>query len=150
APPAPPPAPPTANAPTAPPARKLPRLALTTYYYWYQADPRKPVPISHTRAQDGSSLLGSHPWDGTGPWLSYDRVQWHKNQLELIRDTGIDVVLPVYAGVEGGAPSYAVKGLDCLAQALKEIRAEGRQPYRHERGYPLIGMWLDLSAVRDA
>src|SRR5213593_4759398 len=73
APPPAPPAPPTGAAAVTPPARKLPRLALTTYYYWYQADPRKPAPVSHTRRADGSSLLASHPWEGTGPWLSYDR-----------------------------------------------------------------------------
>ena len=90
-----PPGAPPASVPLSPgggsslPARSVPRLALTTYYYWYQADPRKPVPISHTRGPDGSSALTSHPWDGSGPWFSYDRVQWHKNQLQLIRDSGM-------------------------------------------------------------
>jgi hypothetical protein len=73
-------------------------------------------------------------------------VQWHRDQLTSARDAGIDILLPVYTGGDGAA--YRTKGLLCLAQALKEMRAEGKQPFRRERGYPLIGMWLDLSVLR--
>src|ERR1700674_1612080 len=69
-----PPPPATPPGGPSPPTRTVPRLALTPYYSWYQADPRKPAPLSHTRRSDGSSALAAHPWDGSGPWFSYDRV----------------------------------------------------------------------------
>jgi len=108
------------------------------------------MPASRVRRADGSTALAAHPWDGVGPWFSYDRVQWHKNQLTMARETGIDVILPVFGGGDAAGDGYRLRGLACLSQALKEIRAEGKQPFRRERGYPLVGMWLDLQALPDA
>ena len=108
------------------------KLALAPYYYWYQGDSRKEAPVGHVRNQDGSSALADQPLDGVGPWFSYDRVQWHKDQLTQMRNAGIDVVLPVY---QAGAD----KGLNCLVQALKELKAEGKS-------YPLVGMYLDMGS----
>ena len=110
----------------------LEKLALARYLYWYQGDSRKEAPAGHVRNQDGSSALTDQPLDGTGPWFSYDRVQWHKDQLTQMRNAGIDVVLPVYQ--EG-----ADKGLNCTVQALKELKAEGKS-------YPLVGMYLDMES----
>ena len=108
------------------------KLALARYYYWYQGDSRKAEPAGHVRNQDGSSALTDQPLDGVGPWFSYDRVQWHKDQLAQMRNAGIDVVLPVYQG------DPCKKGLACMVQALKELKAEGKS-------YPLVGMYLDTS-----
>jgi hypothetical protein len=112
----------------------LEKLALARYLYWYQGDSRKAEPAGHVRNQDGSSALTDQPLDGTGPWFSYDRVQWHKDQLSRMRNAGIDVVLPVYQ--EG-----ADKGLNCMVQALKELKAEGKS-------YPLVGMYLELNVAK--
>lgn len=106
------------------------RTVLGKYYYWYQADPRKTALIG------GSSVK-------TGPWLSYDRVQWHKEELAEMVGAGIDVVLPVYKGDKASRTGYAAKGLDCLVSALGELRAEGKP-------YPLVAMQLDTSSMETA
>lgn len=111
------------------------KLALARYFYWYQGDSRKEAPAAHVRNQDGSSALTDQPLDGAGPWFSYDRVQWHKDQLTQMRNAGIDVVLPVY---QAGAD----KGLNCMVQALKELKAEGKS-------YPLVGMYVDTDSAYD-
>lgn len=100
------------------------------------------------RNPDGSSTLVHHPWDGLGPWFSYDRPQWHKNQLQLLRATGVDVVLPVFRGDTAARATYAIKGLDCLAQALKEMHQEQEQPFIHGRDFPRVGMYFDTEAMR--
>lgn len=111
------------------------KLALARYYYWYQGDSRKEAPAAHVRNQDGGSALTDQPLDGAGPWFSYDRIQWHKDQLTQMRNAGIDVVLPVY---QAGAD----KGLNCMVQALKELKAEGKS-------YPLVGMYVDTDSAYD-
>lgn len=118
----------------------LEKLALTHYFYWYQGDPRKDAPFGHVRYEDGSSALTTHPLDGTGPWFSHDRVQWHKDQLLQIRDAGIDVVIPVYWGSAVDKRHFSSKGLSCMVQAMKELRAEGKT-------FPLVGMFFDTSAM---
>ena len=130
-----------------PPPTKVPgpkylfeKLSLTHYFYWYQGDVRKEAPVGHVRYPDGSSALTDHPLDGAGPWFSHDRVQWHKDQLLTIREAGIDVIIPVYWGAAVTKKQFASKGLNCLVQALKELKAEGKS-------YPLVGMFFDTSAM---
>lgn len=117
------------------------KLALTPYYYHYQGDPRKEAPYAHVRNEDGSSRLTDQPMGGAGPWFSYDQVQWHKNQLSQIRNAGIDVVLPVYSGDSDSKKEFASKGLSCMVQAMKELKAEGRSS-------PLVGMSFGTPAMR--
>jgi len=116
------------------------KLALTHYFYWYQGDGRREAPFGHVRREDGSSELTDHPLEGVGPWFSHDRVQWHKDQLADIRNAGIDVVIPVYWGAAATKKQFASKGLNCMVQALKELKAEGKS-------YPLVAMFNDTSAM---
>jgi hypothetical protein len=116
------------------------RLALTHYFYWYQGDERKEAPFGHVRYEDGASQLTDHPLDSAGPWFSHDRVQWHKDQLRQIRSAGIDVIIPIYWGSAAQKREFASKGLNCMVQAMKELKAAGE-------GYPLVGMFYDTSAM---
>lgn len=123
------------------PVRSLQKSALTYYFYWYQGDPRRPAALSHVRGADGASHLTTHPISGEGPWFSYDRVSWHKKELTEIRGCGIDVILPIYWGGKSNRASFASKGLDCMVEALKELRSE-------KKPYPLVGMFFDTSCMR--
>jgi hypothetical protein len=58
------------------------------------------------------------------------------------------VILPVFRGDTAARQTYALKGLDCLAQALKELRQEREQPFVRGRDYPLVGMYFDTSAMQ--
>lgn len=112
------------------------RAVLARYVYWYQADSRKAVPGLPLKRADGSSELADLPAKGIGPWFSYDRVQWHKEELSAMAATGISIVLPDYVGAGGGAD----KGLDCMVSALTEMRGEGKS-------YPMVGMYLDAASL---
>lgn len=118
----------------------LEKLSLTHYFYWYQADPRKEAPFTHVRHEDGTSAITDHPLRGVGPWFSSDRVQWHKDELSDVRNAGIDIIIPVYWGSAAQRREFASKGLNCMVQALKELKAEGKS-------YPLVGMFFDTSAM---
>ena len=103
------------------------QLIMTPYYYWYQGDTRKSVP---------SSLVVQQ-----GPWFSYDRVQWHKEELSEMVTDGIDVVLPVYRGDKQSREGFAAKGLDCMVSAIQELQSEGKP-------HPYVGMYLDTSSFQ--
>ena len=125
------------------------RLVFAHYYYDFQGDPRKSVPAQNIRTKDGLTLLTDHPWESVGPWMSYDRAQWHKNQFQMMAAAGVDVVLAVYRGDKAHRHSYAVKGLDVLAQGLKEFRAEALLPLSKSRQYPQVALALDLGGLAD-
>ncbi len=129
---------------------KVPRLIFAQYRYDYQGDPRKKVPFTGVRTATGQSLLTNHPWESVGPWMSYDRAQWHKNQLQLMAAAGVDIALPIYRGDARSRRGFAIKGLDVLSQGLKELRSEGLRPLLSAREYPLIGLCLDLGGLADA
>lgn len=116
------------------------RLVLSRYFYWYQADQRKVAPYAHISNPDGSYRLQDFPINNAGPWFSYDRVQWHKDELSAMAAAGIDVALPVYRGDKASRAAFAAKGLDCMVSALRELRAEGKP-------YPLIGVFFDTAAM---
>jgi hypothetical protein len=118
-------------------------LVISPFYYWFQGDSRKPNANDHVRKSDGSLMMTDEPIGGAGPWMSYDRVQWYKDELQDARKAGIDALLPVYRGDAASRKGYADQGLDCMAQALKELRAEGKE-------YPLIGMMLDTTSMQTA
>src|SRR5262249_36152102 len=79
------------------PQKRAP-LVLARYDYWYQGDRRKAIPVVNVLRPNGSSAFVQHPLEGTGPWFSYDRADWHRRQLSDLRRAGIDVILPTYRG----------------------------------------------------
>lgn len=114
------------------------RMVLAKYLYWYQNNPRRDVPLQHVKRSDGSPEMCDLPAKGIGPWFSYDRVQWHKDELADMVATGISVVLPDYLGAAHDGPGLSDRGLDCMVAGLDELRTEGK-------AYPMVGMYLDAS-----
>lgn len=125
------------------PKHQLQKTVATYYFYWYQGDPRKSAPFAHVREADGESALTDHPIKSPGMWFSYDRVEWHKEELSDMKKAGIDVVLPVYWGDGVNSAGFARKGLDCMVEALRELKREGRP-------YPMVGMFFDTTAMFSA
>ncbi|MGV3720410.1 MAG: hypothetical protein ACO1SX_05810, partial [Actinomycetota bacterium] len=125
------------------------KLVFAHYYYSFQGDSRKPLPARDVRSKEGSSLLTHHPWESVGPWVSYDRSQWHKNHFQMMAAGGVDVALAVYRGDTDSRRSYAIKGLDVMAQGLKGLRSDGLAPLMKVREYPQIGLALDLSGLAE-
>jgi len=119
------------------------RAVLSPYYYWYQADPKRASPNDHILDETGRVILSSFPAKSIGPWFSYDRVQWHKEQLADAEAAGVDVLLPVYRGDKSSRAGYAAKGLDCLVAALSEMVVEGR-------AHPKVGMLFDVDSLNAA
>ncbi len=115
-------------------------LALAEYTYWYQGDSRKSAPAERVWQPNGATALAQHPLNGSGPWLSYDRAEWHRQQLIEARRAGIDVILPVYRGGVRDRQRYADKGLLALATALQALKSAGQD-------YPQVGMMLDTTAL---
>lgn len=124
-------------------AQPLPRLIFARYRFDYQADPRKAAPLSPVRSENGTSLLATHPMYGYGPWMTYDRVDWHREQLEEMRRSGVDVVLPVYRADVASKQRYAQRGLITLAGALRWMQAA-------RRDYPLVGLYLDTHSLSNS
>lgn len=118
----------------------LARLVMARYDYHYQADPRKSAPSADVTLPSGQTLLAHHPLEGTGPWLSYDRADWHRHQLLDARRAGIDVLLPVYRGDAQDRLKFADKGLTVMVAALQSLRQSGQD-------YPQIALFLDTEAV---
>lgn len=123
------------------------RQVFALYYYDFQGDRRKAVPYQGIRDAQGLTTLTDHPWESVGPWMSFDRAQWHKNQFQMMAAGGIDVALAVYRGDAASRRAYAIKGLDVMTEALKELRSAGLAPFTIAREYPQIGMALDLSSL---
>ena len=115
-------------------------LVLAQYTYWYQGDPRKSSPAERVWQPDGATALAQRPLNGNGPWFSYDRADWHRQQLIEARRAGIDVILPVYRGGVRDRQRYADKGLLALATALQELRAR-------RQDYPQVGLYLDTTSL---
>ncbi len=124
-------------------SQSLTHLVLARYDYDYQADPRKAAPIAQVVRGDGSTALAHHPFEGAGPWFSYDRADWHRQQLVNLRQAGIDVILPVYRGAPQDRRGYADKGLTVLAAALQNLRETGQD-------YPQVGLFFDGSDLTAA
>ena len=124
-------------------AAKVEPLVLARYDYDYQADARKTVAAARVTNADHSSALAHHPLDGTGPWFSFERANWHRSQLMEARKSGIDVILPVYRADAAHRKQYADRGLMVLAQTLQGLDAAGAD-------YPQVGMFLDTPSLVQA
>lgn len=120
--------------------QKVSPLVFARYEYWYQADTRKAAPVQHVTRPDNGSLLAHHPLDGTGPWFSYDRAEWHRKQLNDMRQAGIDVVLPDYRGSAVDRQLYADKGLSVMVTGLQSLRTAGLD-------YPQIALYLNTESL---
>lgn len=129
------------------PPAQMPREAymlenpvITHYFYWYQGNKHKEATYSHILNLDGSDALTTHPLEGYGFWMSSDSVKWHKEQLSAISNAGIDIIIPIYWGSSSDKKVFSSKGLSCMVQALKELKAE-------RKSYPLVGMFFDTTAM---
>jgi hypothetical protein len=118
----------------------VPHLVFARYIYEFQNDSRKALPLYPTRRPDGTNLIANHPAEGPGPWMSYDRMDWQRKQMEEMRSAGIDVAFPVFRADKNSIDSYACRGLITLAGALD---------YMYQNGYeaPMLGMWLDTTSL---
>lgn len=119
------------------------RTIFAVYDYDYFNDSRKTGPLTDPNAKTGEIELADHPVKHAGPWFSYDRVQFHKEQLSDMVEAGVDVALPTYRGDKTGRFTYARKGLDCLVAAISELKSEGKP-------YPMVGMLFDTSGLLSA
>ncbi len=121
----------------------VPHLVFTLYSYDIQNDARKSAPVKPVLSPDGAALLPSHPMEGQGPWLTYDRVDWHRKQLQDMRHGGIDAILPRYRADVFSKQRYAQRGLQTLVAALRSLESGGQD-------YPLVALYLDTSSLSDA
>ena len=120
------------------PAKIQPTL-FAKYETAYQGDSRKAAPEQGVFRADLASLLAHHPIDGSGPWFSYDRADWHRKQLSEMRQEGIEVVLPNYrfGAADRGASD---KSLLNMTEALRTLKERGEQ-------YPQVALYLDLDSL---
>lgn len=120
----------------------IPHLVFALYNYDFQNDTRKSAPLKPVRTPDGASLLASHPLEGAGPWMTYDRVDWHRKQLQDVRKASIDVILPVFRADSTAKQRYALRGLMTLSGALRNLDLTGQD-------YPLVACYLDTTSLAD-
>lgn len=137
--------------PPPPPAPPSPfrgeRYILAPYFFDYQGDERASVPTRKVRYPDGSLQLSEKPMEGVGPWFSTLRVAWHRQQMQFVREAGIEFLLPVYAPDGASRREWSAAGLRALVTALKELRRSGLAEPFGERDYPLLGLALDVDAL---
>ena len=111
---------------------------LAIYRYDWQGDPSRPG--AHLWQPTGGPATSDQPREAAGPWYSWERVAWHRSQLDEAQRAGIDIILAKYDGDDESRHTWARTGLDRLSEALKTMRAEGRS-------YPLVGMMLDTAPL---
>lgn len=142
-------APGAGNGPSARPTNPMPRLVFASYNLGYQGDARKAVPARLVRLASGATALTNHPWEGVGPWLSHERAQWHRHQLQVMAGAGIDVALVRIRAGARERQAGGSRGLGMLGQALKELRtaatARAGRPYET----PQLGPAIELASLAD-
>lgn len=127
--------------PRAMPARKPQKVAALTlarYDMDYQADPRQSVPTEGVWRENNATALANHPLEGTGPWFSYTRADWHRRQLLDVRRAGVDAILTSYRP-QPNQNRASDRGLLALAAALNSLRQAGQD-------YPQVALSLDTAA----
>ncbi|MFM7321847.1 MAG: hypothetical protein ACKO5K_10040, partial [Armatimonadota bacterium] len=73
----------------------------------------------------GGYAAVDHPVAGFGPWVSSDRVGWHREQLMGMARAGVDIAWTVTGPDRGETAPFDAKALTVLAAAGKELRREG-------------------------
>ncbi len=114
-------------------AVKEPPLVVTSFFYWYRHDTKE-----HFVDGDGSDALTDHPPDPAK--VSYASAHWWYEQLLLVKNAGIDAILPVYWGFPGDGTSWSKVGLASLAAAEERLAKEGKGPVPG-------GMFYDTSTL---
>ncbi|MGI4788681.1 MAG: sugar-binding protein, partial [Janthinobacterium lividum] len=109
-------------------APKPPAFVMGIYRLDFNADTRKGPGQNVWNAAGGTSLA-DQPMNGTGPWFSGLRTQWHRQQLSDMRQAGIEVALL------RTQPTDPLLGreLDAFVEALKQMKAD-------KLDYPLVGV----------
>jgi hypothetical protein len=106
------------------------RIALTYYFYWYDAHSNY-----HFINRDGSDGLTDHPTDAYRGDYSWAEIAWHQRELADISAAKIDAVSPVYWG--SGHPAAGRAGFTLWLRP-KGHASPGRPPedrhvLRHHR-----------------
>lgn len=126
------------------PDPSLPATPLTRQYSFglYQIAYRATAPESSTallpRKDDGSTLLTHLPLEGAGPWMDSSRSAWHRQSLSDMARSGINIALVEYPADKPSRREWAMRGADMTAQAVREIRSQGRPA-------PSLALFLDFS-----
>jgi len=118
--------------------QQWPRLLFARYRVDYQSDTRKPLPLRSSAMPSGQTLLATHPMDGTGPWFTYDRLDWHRIQLSRMREAGVDVAAVTFRPSREGRLA-----LTAMAGALQAMDASNMD-------HPTACLWLDASGMKDS
>ncbi len=109
-------------------APKPPAFVMGIYRMDFNADSRL-GPGQNVWSQAGGTLLADQPMNGSGPWFSGLRTQWHRQQLADMRLAGIEVAL---IRTQPG-DTLLGRELDAFVEALKEMKAQ-------KLDYPLVGV----------
>ncbi|MEP6754595.1 MAG: sugar-binding protein, partial [Chthonomonadales bacterium] len=133
---------PAVNLPTTHIAQATPNLVFAKYVMNIQNDSRKALPIRSVRGPDGNVNLSNHPMDGSGPWYTYDRVDWHSRQLADMRQSGVDAALVVWRPIGPNDDVIFPQGLAAMRGALDHLWRTGQE-------YPQVGLQLDLSGLQE-
>lgn len=118
-------------------------FVMASYRLDWQGDTRKSLPYTPAMDERSATRLASHPLDGTGPWMTYDRVDWHRVQLERARTAGVDALLVQVPAGEGASNGPARVGLQALAAAARWLQAQGRD-------YPSLAPSIEVPSVPTA
>jgi uncharacterized protein (TIGR03437 family) len=100
------------------------KLALTYFFYWYDATTNKNLTL--------------HPPDSYLSTYTYNDIAFYQRELSDMAAAGIDVVLPVYWGDPGNVARWSVPGLRLMAQVEQAMAQAGQTA-------PKIGMFVDTS-----
>src|SRR5690348_16042158 len=110
------------------------KLALTYFFYWYNA-------INGWHYSDSpTDRVTLHPPDSYLSTYSFTNVSFFQHELSDMASAGIDVALPVYWGDPTNVSLWSVPGLQLMAQA-EQAMAQAGQPA------PKIGMFVDTSSL---
>ena len=101
------------------------KTVFALYRMDYQMDPRKLWEVRSLWPADQPRGLRRAPEEGSGPWITFDRIDWHWRHLERSRQAGIDVVVPVIDADEVRSGGPAARALGALAQARRLMEAAG-------------------------
>ena len=111
------------------------KLIMARYRLDYNADRAQGAIISVWNS-DGSTALADQPVNGTGPWFSEFRPQWHVQQLSDLRRAGVDTALLDVTSSDG----KTIRAINAVVEALKELKQQ-------HIDYPLLGLYVTSKNV---